>query len=66
MLFGLLVSFGGRLGLQLDNETVGLLLAPILVYIVGQGFADTGKTAALINASVEAKQTAASQVEDKR
>lgn len=51
MLFGLLVSFGAKFGLHLDNETVAVLLSPVLTYMLSQGLADTGKTAALINAT---------------
>jgi len=32
---------------ELDNETVALMIAPFLAYILGQGIADNGKEAAL-------------------
>ena len=41
---GFIVAAVGRYGLDLDPEAVTQILAPILAYIIGQGFADIGKT----------------------
>jgi hypothetical protein len=35
-----------KLGLDVDSETVGLVVAPLVAAIVGQGIADHGKEAA--------------------
>jgi hypothetical protein len=45
----------GKLGLHIDSETLGGIIAPLLVYILGQGVADTGKSAALPAAKVVAE-----------
>lgn len=37
----------GKVGLHIDSETLGGIVAPLLVYILGQGVADNGKSAAL-------------------
>ena len=35
-----------RIGLELPTEEVAAIIAPIVAYILGQGWADTGKEAA--------------------
>lgn len=54
-----LVAIGTRYGLNLDPETVGVIIAPIVAYIVGQGMADRGKEAAAINATATVDPVAA-------
>ena len=45
-LAGTIVAFAGKYGIELDNESVALILSPLVAYILGQGIADTGKEAA--------------------
>lgn len=42
---GVIVAATARIGLELPVEDVAAILAPIIAYIVGQGWADTGKEA---------------------
>lgn len=49
-LVAVVVAAGARYGLNLDPETVGILIAPLIAYIVAQGQADKGKHAAAITA----------------
>jgi hypothetical protein len=42
---GVLVAAAARIGLDLPVEDVAAVLAPIIAYIVGQGWADAGKEA---------------------
>ncbi len=44
----------GRLGFHIDEVTLGGIVAPLFAYIIGQGAADKGKEAALINAASSA------------
>ncbi len=44
----MIVAAGTRYGLHLDPETVGVIIAPLIAYIVGQGMADRGKEATAI------------------
>ena len=37
-----------RIGLELPVEDIAAILAPLLAYILGQGWADTGKEAELL------------------
>jgi hypothetical protein len=55
-----IVAIGARYGLQLDPPTVGVIVSPIIAYIVGQGMADRGKEAAAINATASIDPVAAS------
>jgi len=48
MVVGLIVSLGGRIGLELDSEALTVVLSPVLAYILGQGLADAGKEKARI------------------
>ena len=48
---GVVVAAVAKIGLDLDTEAVATLLAPIIAYIIGQGWADNGKEAARINKS---------------
>ena len=48
MIVGLLVSVGGRYGLDIPTEDLTAVLSPVLAYIVGQGVADVGKEKARI------------------
>ena len=41
-----------KIGLELPTETVAAILAPLMAYILGQGWADRGKEAAKIEGAV--------------
>ena len=43
---GVLVGIAGRIGLELETESLMAVLSPIVAYIFGQGIADAGKEAA--------------------
>lgn len=43
----------GKIGLDLPTETVGLIVGPIVAYIIGQGWADRGKEAAKVQGAVQ-------------
>jgi len=45
-LCGVVAGFAGRYGLDLDVEALAVIMAPIVAYILGQGWADAGKEAA--------------------
>lgn len=47
---GAIVAAAAKLGLQLDSETVALIVAPLVAYIIGQGISDHGKPAAEVQA----------------
>jgi hypothetical protein len=49
-IIGLIVGIAGKFGFNLDPATVGILVAPFVAYIAGQGIADNGKHAAEITA----------------
>ena len=42
-LAGVIVGLIAQLGLDLDQQAVATILAPLMAYIVGQGIADHGK-----------------------
>jgi hypothetical protein len=46
-LIGVVVALAARLGLDLSTEDVALVVAPIVAFVLGQGLADLGKSAAL-------------------
>ena len=48
MVVGLLVSIGGKYGLEIPTQELTAVLSPLLVYIAGQGIADIGKEKARI------------------
>jgi len=50
---GLVVGLAGKLGLSMDAESLALILAPLVAYIVGQGIADQGKEAAALSLGPE-------------
>lgn len=50
MLTGIIVAVGAKYGLQLDADLVNLIIGLIGVFILGQGIADNGKSAAQIKA----------------
>jgi hypothetical protein len=60
-LAGVLVGLGARWGLSLDTETVAVLVAPLLVYIIAQGQADKGKAAAQIVANADKAEMTSKQ-----
>jgi uncharacterized membrane protein (DUF441 family) len=45
---GVLVALASKVGLHLDDQAVALIVAPIVSYILGQGWADSGKEAAKV------------------
>jgi len=45
MLSGVIVATLAKVGLDLDVESVAVIISPIIAYIIGQGWADTGKEA---------------------
>lgn len=49
---GLIITFAAKYGLNLDPITVQEILAVLIAYIIGQGIADRGKSAAIIQAQV--------------
>lgn len=42
---GVIVAFAARYGLELPADAVTQVISPIVAYIIGQGFADFGKSA---------------------
>ena len=48
---GVIIAAAARYGLNLPEDAVNQILAPIVAYIVGQGLADFGKGAKTISAS---------------
>lgn len=46
----MIVAVAAKKGLNLDSELVGMLVALVVAYLVGQGAADFGKAAAQIKA----------------
>lgn len=50
-LIAMVAYVAAHFGLQIDQTEAAAMLAPLLAYIVGQGFADTGKSAAVITAA---------------
>ena len=42
---GVLVGLAGKVGLELETESLVAVLTPIVAYILGQGLADAGKEA---------------------
>ncbi len=49
-LIGALVWLGGKVGLDVDSTTMAGIVAPICAFVIGQGWADSGKEAAQITA----------------
>ncbi len=47
------ITIGAKWGLQLDTETIGLILSPFIAYIAGQAYVD-GK----VNTAIVAQNTA--------
>ena len=52
---GVIVAALGKLGLDMDEETILLVLSPIIAYILGKGVADIGKEQAKIEEPVKAE-----------
>ena len=42
------VALLAKVGIDADNETILLIISPLVAYILGQGIADTGKERAKI------------------
>jgi hypothetical protein len=57
-LIAALVWLGGKVGLHVDTETMAGIVGPIVMYVLGQGVADAGKTAAQITADSKAAPSA--------
>lgn len=53
---GVIIAAASKIGLDLSTETVGLLIAPILTYLISQGWADRNKEAAKVQAVAEASR----------
>ena len=51
---GVIVAALGKLGLDMDEETILLVLSPIIAYILGKGVADIGKEQAKIEEPAKA------------
>lgn len=45
-LIAMIVAALGRLGLQVDEQTILTIISPMMAFIIGQGIADHGATAA--------------------
>lgn len=45
-LFTAIAAAAGKIGLDLDSETVGIILSPFIILIVGQAVEDVGRGAA--------------------
>lgn len=43
MVSGVIVAGAAKIGLEMSTDTVALLIAPIISYVLGQGVADIGK-----------------------
>lgn len=52
-IIGIIITIGGRYGLNLDPQLVQDVVYILIAYIVGQGIADHGKAAAQITAMAE-------------
>lgn len=46
---GTIVALVAKIGLNLPVEDVATVLSPIIAYIIGQGWADSGKEAAKLS-----------------
>jgi uncharacterized membrane protein (DUF441 family) len=55
---GVVVALATKKGFHLDTDMVGVLLSPIVAYIVSQGIADKGKAAAVIEAAAQLSKDA--------
>ena len=51
LIIGLVVTVGGKLGFDLDTETITAIVGLVASYIVGQGVADHGKEKAKVENS---------------
>lgn len=61
---GVVIAAAGKIGLELSTETVGLLIAPVLTYLISQGWSDRGKEAAKVTAVAEAASTGGMVTQD--
>lgn len=50
---GIVITLAGRYNLDLDPEAVEKIVYVIVAYLIGQGWADSGKEAAKIHATAE-------------
>lgn len=50
---GAITAAAMKIGLELPTETVATVLAPIIAYLLAQGWADYGKEAAKVAGTVE-------------
>lgn len=50
---GVITAAAMKIGLELSTEAVATILAPAIAYIIGQGWADSGKEAAKIAGTVK-------------
>lgn len=49
---GVIAAAAMKINLELSTEAVATILAPIVAYIIGQGWADSGKEAAKVEGAV--------------
>jgi len=43
MIAGMIVTLVAKVGLDLDVDAIAVIISPVIAYIIGQGWADTGK-----------------------
>lgn len=51
---GVIAAAAMKINLELSTEAVATILSPIVAYIIGQGWADSGKEVAKVEAVAEA------------
>lgn len=56
-----IIAIGGKFGLQLDNQTIGILISPLMLYIGAYAYSDAHITSALIEKDTQLKSVAMSQ-----
>lgn len=49
---GVIAAAAMKINLELSTEAVATIIAPLIAYIIGQGWADTGKEAAKVEGAV--------------
>lgn len=52
-LLGVIVGLAGKLGLQIDVESLAVIISPFVACILGQGIADVGKERALAEGALK-------------
>lgn len=49
---GVIAAAAMKINLELSTEAVATIIAPVIAYIIGQGWADSGKEAAKVEGTV--------------